>query len=72
MVYVFLKDRGDTVAEVPACFWPLVIVLGGPALLGRWVMERYQKQAKLQKELDEARRKKDEQDAADAQKTGYR
>jgi hypothetical protein len=52
--------------------WPIGLpILAGYALT-RAIVRAVDRRRDLQEELDEARRKRDEQDAADALKEGYR
>jgi hypothetical protein len=63
-------DKADS--SIGAVVWPLALLVCWPVRQGRAFMEKHQKACELQKELDEARRKKDEQDVADALKEEYR
>lgn len=63
---------GWHVPEMPAAIWPIILIVAGPVYLGRHLAEKFVERRSLQKELDEVRRKRDEQDAADAAKTEYR
>jgi hypothetical protein len=70
--YTLANEQGWKDPEMAAAIWPAVILIVGPAWLGRKFMKGRIEAKKLQKALDEVRRKKDERDAADAAKTEYR
>ena len=68
----FGQGLGWRMSEMPAAIWPIILIVAGPVYLGRRLAEKFVERRSLQKKLDEARRKRDERDAADAAKTEYR
>jgi hypothetical protein len=70
--YPKFRQRNREASHIMATYWPIVLLVKWPSDLGVRLGERLLRRAALQRELDEARRRRDEQDAADALKEDYR